>query len=66
MNLLLTAPFSLDVLDKCISKGIVAVESVELKLKHIQCWGDELPGVLLPYVTCVISILRRFVLSLQS
>ena len=57
-NLLITAPFSVEELGKCVSRGLVTVEPVEEKLVRLGQLADELGVSLRKDAYCVVDILK--------
>ncbi len=57
-NLLITAPFSVEDLGKCVSRGLVTVEPVEEKLVRLEQLADELGVSLRKDAYCVVDILK--------
>lgn len=58
-NLLMTAPFSINDLNKCVENGMVSVEPVDEKLIRLEQMADELGVSLRKEAYCVVDILKN-------
>lgn len=58
-NLLMTAPFSVEDLSKCVNKGVVAIETVEEKLLRLEQLADAIGLSLRTDAYCVVIILKK-------
>ena len=57
-NLLITAPFSVEDLNRCVNNGLVTVEPVEEKIVRLEQLADELGVSLRNDAYCVVDILK--------
>lgn len=65
-NLLLTAPFSVEDLKKCVEKGLVPVESVDTKLSRLEILADDLGVSLRKETYLVIDLLKKITLIMSE
>ncbi|SEA76684.1 hypothetical protein SAMN05216349_12738 [Oribacterium sp. KHPX15] len=65
-NLLITAPFSINDLNKCAYNGLVSVEPVDEKILRLEQMADELGESLRKEAYCVIDILKNISLYMTD